>query len=142
MSGGAADALVVHGNLLHRLGSLEAALDHYDRALALDAAHVEGWRARGITLDALDQPAAACRSLRRALALDPDDLVAWTNLAFIEGRRSARRGVRLWREVLRRAPGDRAAWLNLAFLLHTLGSEAEALEAEARAAALAVASPP
>lgn len=64
----------------HGKGELEAALNHYSRALALDESHAPTWSNLGVALKTLGRIGAAEACYRRALALDPKDPGAWTNL--------------------------------------------------------------
>jgi regulator of sirC expression with transglutaminase-like and TPR domain len=76
-----------------KAGRLEGVLSAIDRALHLTPLDAGGWRDRAVVLSRLSRPAAAARSLSRALALDPqapDRAVLETLRRRLQGEAAAR----------------------------------------------------
>jgi Flp pilus assembly protein TadD/glutathione synthase/RimK-type ligase-like ATP-grasp enzyme len=59
----------------------DAALEQFDRAVALDPSLVEAWCNKGIALTDLDRPDEAVAALSTALALQPDHIQAHLRMA-------------------------------------------------------------
>ncbi len=78
---GRAALLEAQGVLRARLGFHRAAEHDFERALELDRTRPELWYALGRTRLALDLPAAAVETLRRALELGADDALVHRDLA-------------------------------------------------------------
>ncbi len=77
LAGGDAQLWADAGFLLDDLGEAEAALTHYERALALDPRCAAAWVGRGkLRATARDQ-AGALDDLERALTLLPGDAMSW-----------------------------------------------------------------
>ena len=75
---GAGQTMHTGGTQRHLLvGLLEEALAALERAIALDATHVDAHVSRGNLLCDLARPAEALAGFDRALALDAQSAVAW-----------------------------------------------------------------
>jgi tetratricopeptide (TPR) repeat protein len=82
-----AKALFFQGVALAATGRFVEAETTYRRALALDAADFKTWNnLAGILFDSLDKPMDAIRCMERALKLEPQNKLGWSNLASMVGR--------------------------------------------------------
>jgi len=68
------------------LGELDAAIEKYQRCIAIDPEFFDGWQSLGIALMKSGRPAEAVEAGLRAVALRPDDQVAWSSLSLFYGR--------------------------------------------------------
>src|SRR5262245_17704703 len=68
-----------HGNVLHALTRLDAAVASYDKAIALQSDYTKAYLNRGNVLRELKQPDAAVASYDKAIALKPDYAEAYSN---------------------------------------------------------------
>ena len=82
-----AKALFFQGVALAATGRFAEAETTYRRALVLDAADFKTWNnLAGILFDSLDKPLDAIRCMERALKLEPQNKLGWSNLASMVGR--------------------------------------------------------
>lgn len=74
------DALTCYsrGEALANMGRYLEALEHFERALALEPDRDKAWTFRGVVLIHLDRHEEALESCDRALSLNPNDSEAWT----------------------------------------------------------------
>ena len=122
------------GGALEKQGQIQAALRHYDRALALDSEAVEVEFNRGRALIALKQYDAALKAYLHCLELEPRYLPAQINLAALYqdlGQLSA--AEELLRSSLRDRPSSAELWRRLGLLQKIQGRGAEAETMYARA---------
>jgi len=110
--------LYVAGNCSLALGNQAAALDSYERSVAVAPTFVAALANLGFLLR-LDQRLDAARDvLRRAVTIEPDHAIAWTNLVSCyvnEGDPKA--GELVAREAVHRHPGNAVIRWNLALVL-------------------------
>lgn len=110
--------LYVAGNCSLALGNQTAALDYYERSVAVAPTFVAALANLGFLLR-IDQRLTAARDvLRRAVTLEPDHAIAWINLVSCyvnEGVPAA--GEAVAREALRRHPRNAVLRWNLALVL-------------------------
>jgi tetratricopeptide (TPR) repeat protein len=82
-----AKALFFQGVALAATGRFAEAETTYRRALALDAMDFKAWNnLAGILFDSLDKPMDAIRCMERAMKLEPQNKLGWSNLASMVGR--------------------------------------------------------
>jgi Flp pilus assembly protein TadD len=82
-----AKALFFQGVALAATGRFVEAETAYRRALALDAVDFKTWNnLAGILFDSLDKPMDAVRCMERAMRLQPQNKLGWSNLASMVGR--------------------------------------------------------
>jgi Flp pilus assembly protein TadD len=82
-----AKALFFQGVALAATGRFVEAETAYRRALALDAADFKAWNnLAGVLFDSLDKPVDAIRCMERAMKLEPQNKLGWSNLASMVGR--------------------------------------------------------
>jgi tetratricopeptide (TPR) repeat protein len=80
-------ALFFQGVALAATGRFVEAETTYRRAAALDAADFKTWNnLAGVLFDSLDKPMDAIRCMERALKLEPQNKLGWSNLASMVGR--------------------------------------------------------
>ncbi len=79
------------GSVLDRQGRADEALEHYDRALAIDPFHARAMNNKGVWLDRRGRGPEAIAWLERAIRAAPDNAEAHSNLgsAYIGARRFA-----------------------------------------------------
>ena len=63
------------------VGDLESAIAKYRQCVETDADFFEGWHALGMALMKSGRPAEAVEAGLRAVALRPQDLLAWSSLS-------------------------------------------------------------
>jgi tetratricopeptide (TPR) repeat protein len=135
---GCADALHLLGQVRHRQGRDDAALDLVGRAIKAAPAPTAMYEnTRGAILRALGQGQAALAAFRRAVAIDPRHAGARKNLA-VELARAEAACDELVEAFLLAAslqPQDPECWLGLARALAQAGRGADAMIAAERAAA-------
>jgi tetratricopeptide (TPR) repeat protein len=82
-----AKALFFQGVALAATGRFVEAETTYRRALVVDAADFKTWNnLAGILFDSLDKPRDAIRCMERAMKLEPQNKLGWSNLASMVGR--------------------------------------------------------
>ncbi len=82
-----AKALFFQGVALAATGRFVEAETAYRRALALDAADFKAWNnLAGVLFDSLNKPLDAIRCMERAMKLEPQNKLGWSNLASMVGR--------------------------------------------------------
>ncbi len=82
-----AKALFFQGVALAAAGRGVEAETAYRRALALDAADFKAWNnLAGVLFDSLNKPLDAIRCMERAMKLEPQNKLGWSNLASMVGR--------------------------------------------------------
>jgi Flp pilus assembly protein TadD len=116
------DALVRQGIALTELNQPDAAMEAYQRALAVKPACQPALLGLGRLQLWRGSAADAERSFTRLLAITPNDVVALNNLGValdLQGRHDAAQEV--YSKLLRIAPNDRAAAVNLALSLSLTG---------------------
>lgn len=135
---GGAEAHAWLGEVDRNEGRLEAAVDSYRQALAVQPDFAAAWFNLGLALADLRQPGEAKAAFRRFLELRPADLRARTELAAIhlsEGEPAA--ALPLAREVVDRDPGNFQALYQGAIAFDRLAQLRSAIEWFERAARLA-----
>ncbi len=125
------------GNAHKDAGEFEAALQSYDRALALDPAYAHALCNRGVVLAALGRREEALGSYDQAIGLDPADAITHNNRAVLLQE------LRRWEEALASytqatdcSPGMFNAWFNRGAVLKELGQHAAAEQSYDRAIAI------
>ena len=118
-------------------GAAEAALQDFDRALALDPASADAWREKSVALDRLGRSAEAEQALLRAVQTRPD---YWGNHSYL-GAHYWRHGryaeaEREFRRVIEIAPDNVRGLTNLGGLLDARGRPDEAVAVLQRAVSL------
>jgi len=112
------------------VSDLEEALEHFDRALALQADHAEALAHKGLVLAQLERHHAADPVLAAAIARNPDQAHLWRargrTLASL-GHQEAALGA--WDAALRLQPHDADTLFHRALSLDALGRDAQALAA-------------
>ncbi len=132
-----ANALLNLGAAQHAAGQIEAAIDSYRRALALDRALVAVYANLAAAHVALGQDDEAERIAREGLALNPQHPDLMQHLAAAcAGQRRVVDAARFSMEAVRLAPGNLGAVLLAARALCLLGQFDQALELYDRAVAL------
>jgi tetratricopeptide (TPR) repeat protein len=82
-----AKALFFQGVALAATGRFVEAETTYRRALALDGKDFKTWNnLAGVLFDSLDKPMDAIRCMERAMKLEPQNKLGWSNLASMVGR--------------------------------------------------------
>jgi len=82
-----AKALLFQGVALAATGRFAEAETTYRRALALDGKDFKTWNIlAGILFDSLNKPMDAIRCMERAMKLEPQNKLGWSNLASMVGR--------------------------------------------------------
>ena len=82
-----AKALFFQGVALAATGRFVEAETTYRRVLALDAADFKTWNnLAGVLFDSLDKPMDAVRCMEKAMKLEPQNKLGWSNLASMVGR--------------------------------------------------------
>jgi tetratricopeptide (TPR) repeat protein len=82
-----AKALFFQGVALAATGRFVEAETIYRRALALDGKDFKTWNnLAGVLFDSLDKPMDAIRCMERAMKLEPQNKLGWSNLASMVGR--------------------------------------------------------
>jgi Flp pilus assembly protein TadD len=82
-----AKAWFFQGVALAATGRFVEAETNYRRALALDGKDFKTWNnLAGILFDSLDKPMDAIRCMERAMKLEPQNKLGWSNLASMVGR--------------------------------------------------------
>ena len=82
-----AKALFFQGVALAATGRFAEAETTYRRALALDGNDFKTWNnLAGVLFDSLDKPMDAIRCMERAMKLEPQNKLGWSNLASMVGR--------------------------------------------------------
>lgn len=123
-----------HALRAHRRGQLETALAGYDAVLALAPAHAPALHYSGVILLQRGRAAEAVNRIRRAVAVLPTDIDAWSNLALAcqaTGQHDA--AIEALNEATRLAPRDPDLLANLAGVLLDAGRAADAERAARRA---------
>ena len=112
------------------VGDLESAIGEFDRALALQPDHADGWIQKGIALARLGQHESAAIALAEAIRLRPDDPELWLQRAgSLRDLQRHAEALTACDEALRRRPGDGEALFLRAETLDALGRHADALSA-------------
>ena len=129
-----ADAHINLGAALARAGRHDAALESYDRAIALQPGSAHAWSNRGLVLAGTDRHEAALENFARALALEPDLAEAHYN----QGKALADSGrpeaaLQSYERAIAFDPGHADACYNRAIILGDLMRHEEALESYERA---------
>jgi tetratricopeptide (TPR) repeat protein len=120
------------------LGEASAALECYDRAIAMNPRSVETLYNRGRALDELRRYDEALRSYDAALVLDPRHVPAWTNRgAALHDLGRCEDALSSFDKALELAPGHVEAWLGRGLALHDMKRYDEALECFGRGSELA-----
>lgn len=114
---------------LHQQGKLREAFAGYEEILKADPRHVHALHYSGVVLYQCASLPAAAERIRAALAIDPANADAWSNLALVlkmDGNHAA--ALNAFREAARRAPDSPEILFNLAAaqLAANLHAEAEA----------------
>lgn len=65
------------GQVLRKLERYDDALEHYNRALALDPEYTWAWNGKGLTLSALGRHPEALNCFLDAVQIDPQDIWSW-----------------------------------------------------------------
>jgi tetratricopeptide (TPR) repeat protein len=82
-----AKALFYQGVSLAAMGRFVEAETTYRRALALDATDFKTWNnLAGVLFDSVNKPLDAVRCMERAMKLEPQNKLGWSNLASMVGR--------------------------------------------------------
>ena len=82
-----AKAPFFQGVALAATGRFVEAETNYRRALALDGNDFKTWNnLAGVLFDSLDKPMDAIRCMERAMKLEPQNKLGWSNLASMVGR--------------------------------------------------------
>lgn len=116
------------GRVLLATGRPAEALDHLDRALALEPRAVDAWSLVAAALAALDQPAGAIRALEKALAIQPDNPKARLDLASLRAAAGDLDGAeRELRTAIARGDGGWQARFRLGQLLASRGEFAASI---------------
>jgi tetratricopeptide (TPR) repeat protein len=116
---------------------LDNAVEHFQRAVALDPNDPDGWRELGDALSYDGRPSEAGQALHRAVRLRPDDTAALVSLghaSLASGHRE--RAVTYLTRALEADGTNLAALHGLAAAYRSLGRTAEALDVAGRIAAL------
>ncbi len=122
------------GVALSGLGEPTAALDTYQRALALNPNSDQLYYNRGVALDALKQFDAALESYERAVALNPNLAVAWYNRgATLDDVGRFEAALASHEKAIALNPEYAQAWSNRGVTLATLKRYREALENQQKA---------
>jgi tetratricopeptide (TPR) repeat protein len=83
----AAKAFFFQGVALAAAGRFVEAETAYRRALKQDAADFKAWNnLAGVLFDSLNKPVEALRCMERAMNLEPQNKLGWSNLASMAGR--------------------------------------------------------
>lgn len=108
------DALRDAGLVAEHQGDGKAALEAYQKVLALDETNLEVLILQGNLYKRLRQPDAARESYEKALAIQPECLEARFNLGSLDqDAGNYRQAIEVYRQVLRQAPGILQGWHNL-----------------------------
>jgi protein O-GlcNAc transferase len=126
------------GAARHRLGRLEAALEAFDRVLALAPEHLQALNAKSGMLAALGQPAQAMALLEAACRLYPQDPSLLVNRGYLLEQNAEQHAQALacYDAALALDPTNRAALMNRGGLLTVMGRLAEALDNNRRLVAV------
>ncbi len=126
------------GNHLYRSGQLEAALAHFDRAIALQPAFFPAWFQRGNTLYAMGRESEALTSFDQALAIEPTFYQAWRDRgALLVELGNPEAALVAFEQAIALRPDDRLLWYLIGNLLALdLGRPNAALAAYDQAIAL------
>jgi predicted TPR repeat methyltransferase len=109
-------------------GQLEAAIDAYRRAIAMDPGHANAYSNLGVVLRAIGKPSEAEAAYRTAIRLNPDHIDAYTNLGILlNGLRRIEEAAACFCKVITLRPKHREARKLLALAHCTLGEVGEAV---------------
>jgi len=130
-------SLLLMGLIADRAGHPQAALELFDRALALAPDFAQAHCSRGMALGSLGRPQEAEQAFRRSLALKPGQAEAWFGLGNTKAAQNEPdAAIEAFRQALQIAPDNAPTWTNLAIALQGLGRLDEAVSAYERARAI------
>lgn len=133
----APDSALLHrglGMVLVRLASYHEAIEHLERATALDALDKLAWNALGLAYRGLMQASEAGEAFRRAIELDDAFYGAWLNLAVLEHEKGDRASAHAtYAEAAQRDPSSPAPWFGRGLLHAETGELAQEIDAYRRA---------
>jgi predicted TPR repeat methyltransferase len=116
------------GIIFQEDGQLEAAIDAYRRAIAIDPSHANAHSNLGVLLRATGKPSEAEAAYRTAIQLNPDHIDAYTNLGILlNGLKRAEEAAACFSKVITLRPKHREARKLLALAHCTLGEIDEAV---------------
>ncbi len=109
-------------------GNYNAALDGFEKALALNPQNFDAWYERGVSLDQLNRYEDAIASYDKALDIEPDDHYAWycrgNALRDLDRYEEA---IASYEQALKIKPDFPEAWTNRGFVLSKLQRYEEAI---------------
>jgi len=113
---------------LHRAGRLDDAVEHYQKALAVDPNYVQALSNLGVALKVLGRLHEAIASYQKAIAIKPDLAEAHANLGLAqEGLGRMHEAVSCYRKAISLKPGYAVAYGLLGSALKALGQLDEAV---------------
>ncbi|RME82705.1 MAG: tetratricopeptide repeat protein [Caldilineae bacterium] len=125
-----AAAHVSLGIALAQKGEIDAAVEHYRRALSLDPEYAAAYRVLGVALSVQGDLEGAREAYQQALALHPDDAQAYAGLASVDERLGlSEEALAAYRQAVRLNPDDWQSQFRLGELYARAGDLAEAEKA-------------
>ncbi|MFW6264055.1 MAG: tetratricopeptide repeat protein, partial [Cyanobacteriota bacterium] len=118
-------------------GNVEAAIEAWDKTIALQPDFAEAWYNRGCALGQLKQPEEAIASYDKAVELKPDYIEAWFNrgtMLFQVGR--FEEAIASYDQAIEINPDDASFWYHRANALNELERLQEALDSYNKAIAV------
>lgn len=129
----APDSALLHrglGMALVRLAAYHEAIEHLERATALDALDKLAWNALGLAYRGLMQASEASEAFRRAIELDDAFYGAWLNLAVLEHEKGDRASAHAtYAKAAQRDPSSPVPWFGRGLLHAETGELAQEIEA-------------
>ncbi|MDT8992897.1 tetratricopeptide repeat protein [Curvibacter sp. APW13] len=128
--------LVAHGMREHQAGRVAAALEAYERVLAIDARQFDALHLRGVALHQCGRSDEAVQAIEAALTLRTHDAAALSNLGLaLRALKRHDEALRAYDRAVESAPQFAQAWSNRGNLLRDMGRGAEAVASYERAVA-------
>ena len=127
----------IQGTVLKGLGQLDAAIEAYNKALAIKPDHPEVYNNMGVTFQEQGKLEEAIEAYKKALAIKPDYAEAYNNMGIaLKNQGKLEEAIEAYNKALEIKPDYAEAYYNMGNALKEQGKLEEAIEAYKKALAI------